>query len=39
MMEIAWGILTLGMAFVPSVHMAYILRLFLGAFEAGFYPG
>lgn len=39
MMEIAWGILTLGMAFVPSVHMAYILRFFLGAFEAGFYPG
>lgn len=39
MMEIAWGVLTLGMACVPSIHMAYILRFFLGAFEAGFYPG
>ncbi|KAI9493578.1 major facilitator superfamily domain-containing protein [Zychaea mexicana] len=38
-LEIIWCILTLSMACVQSVTAIYILRLLLGAFEAGFLPG
>jgi len=36
---ISWGFLAGGMAFVRSSQSFYIMRLFLGAAEAGFFPG
>ncbi|EXJ94483.1 hypothetical protein A1O1_02879 [Capronia coronata CBS 617.96] len=34
-----WGALTLGFAFLHSFAGAVVTRLFIGVFEAGFYPG
>jgi MFS family permease len=34
-----WGIIAAGMAFVVGPHSFYVMRLLLGAAEAGFYPG
>jgi ACS family tartrate transporter-like MFS transporter len=36
---VVWGIISAGMLFVGSVTSFYILRFFLGAAEAGFFPG
>jgi MFS family permease len=36
---IGWGLTSIAMMFVRSVPLFYLLRLLLGAFEAGFYPG
>ena len=36
---VTWGILSAGMMFVTSEMMFYVLRFFLGAAEAGFFPG
>ncbi|MES2262268.1 MAG: MFS transporter [Pseudomonadota bacterium] len=36
---ITWGVLSAGMMFVQSESSFYILRFFLGAAEAGFFPG
>jgi sugar phosphate permease len=35
----SWGIVAAGMAFVVGPHSFYLMRLLLGAAEAGFYPG
>jgi MFS family permease len=35
----SWGILAAGMALVVGPHSFYLMRLILGAAEAGFYPG
>ncbi len=35
----SWGIIAAGMAFVVGPHSFYVMRLLLGAAEAGFYPG
>jgi MFS transporter, ACS family, tartrate transporter len=35
---ISWGILTVLMAFIHSVHEFYIVRFVVGAAEAGFFP-
>jgi sugar phosphate permease len=34
-----WGIIAAGTAFVTGAHSFYVMRLLLGAAEAGFYPG
>ncbi|KEF52328.1 uncharacterized protein A1O9_11568 [Exophiala aquamarina CBS 119918] len=34
-----WGTLTLGFAFLHTYASAAVLRVFIGMFEAGFYPG
>jgi len=34
-----WGIIATGTAFVTGAHSFYVMRLLLGAAEAGFYPG
>lgn len=34
-----WGALTLGFAFLHTYAGALVLRVFIGMFEAGFYPG
>jgi MFS family permease len=34
-----WGIIAAGMAFVVGPNSFYVMRLLLGAAEAGFYPG
>jgi D-galactonate transporter len=36
---ILWGLTTMATMFVTSATAFYILRFFLGAFEAGLYPG
>ncbi|MGO4307556.1 MFS transporter [Cupriavidus sp. RAF12] len=36
---LGWGATSVAMMFVHSAGMFYALRLLLGAFEAGFYPG
>src|SRR3954453_14919873 len=36
---ILWGITSILMAWVQSEWLFYVLRFFLGAFEAGFFPG
>jgi len=36
---ISWGLISAGMAFVQGATSFYILRLVLGAAEAGFFPG
>ncbi len=36
---ITWGILSCGMAFVTGPTSFYVMRLLLGAAEAGLYPG
>jgi ACS family tartrate transporter-like MFS transporter len=36
---ISWGIIGIGMAFVVGPYSLYLVRLLLGAAEAGFYPG
>jgi len=36
---IAWGIISSGMALIHSAASFYLLRFFLGAAEAGFFPG
>jgi MFS family permease len=36
---VSWGLISAGMAFVTSETSFYILRLLLGAAEAGFFPG
>ena len=36
---ITWGVLSAGTMFVQTEWQFYILRFFLGAFEAGFFPG
>ncbi|KAI7858788.1 major facilitator superfamily domain-containing protein [Circinella umbellata] len=38
-LELIWCILTLSMACVQSVNHIYVIRVLLGLFEAGFYPG
>jgi MFS family permease len=35
----SWGIIAAGMAFVVGPNSFYVMRLLLGAAEAGFYPG
>jgi MFS transporter, ACS family, tartrate transporter len=34
-----WGVLAMGMAFVTGPRSFYLMRLLLGAMEAGFFPG
>lgn len=36
---VTWGVLSASMMFVTSETMFYVLRFFLGAAEAGFFPG
>ena len=36
---VTWGFLSASMMFVTSETMFYVLRFFLGAAEAGFFPG
>ncbi|MBC8752271.1 MULTISPECIES: MFS transporter [Paraburkholderia] len=36
---ILWGAVSAGMAFVSTPAMLYVMRLLLGVFEAGFFPG
>src|SRR5690349_21676240 len=36
---VIWGLVSACMAFVHAPWAFYILRFFLGAFEAGFFPG
>ncbi len=36
---VTWGLLTMAMMFVSSPTVFYVLRLLLGAAEAGLYPG
>jgi MFS family permease len=36
---VIWGLVSAGMAFVNAPWLFYILRFFLGVFEAGFFPG
>lgn len=36
---IAWGVVATGMALVKGPHSFYLMRLLLGAMEAGFFPG
>jgi sugar phosphate permease len=36
---ITWGVLAGGMALVKGPHSLYLMRLLLGAAEAGFFPG
>jgi ACS family tartrate transporter-like MFS transporter len=36
---ITWGVLAAGMALVKGPHSFYLMRLLLGAAEAGFFPG
>ncbi|MCQ4122340.1 MFS transporter [Rhodococcus tibetensis] len=36
---LTWGILAAALAFVPNVGSLYVLRILLGAAEAGFFPG
>ena len=36
---ITWGIISSAMMFVTSAEIFYLLRFFLGASEAGFFPG
>lgn len=36
---ITWGVLAAGMALVTGSHSFYLMRLLLGAAEAGFFPG
>lgn len=36
---ITWGVLAGGMALVRSAHSFYLMRVLLGAAEAGFFPG
>ena len=36
---VSWGIIACGMAFIQSAGQLYIMRLLLGAAEAGFTPG
>ncbi len=36
---LSWGVIAAGTAFVTGAHSFYIMRLLLGAAEAGFYPG
>ncbi|KAI9246511.1 major facilitator superfamily domain-containing protein [Phascolomyces articulosus] len=38
-LELIWCILTLAMACVQSVNQIYVIRVLLGLFEAGFFPG
>ena len=36
---VSWGVLAAGMALVTGPHSFYVMRLLLGAAEAGFFPG
>jgi MFS transporter, ACS family, tartrate transporter len=36
---IVWGIVSMGFMFLKGVTMFYVMRFFLGAAEAGFFPG
>jgi len=36
---VVWGVITMALALANSIHSFYILRFFLGAAEAGFFPG
>jgi len=36
---ITWGVLASGTAFITGPHSFYVMRLLLGAAEAGFFPG
>src|SRR6516225_11088841 len=36
---LTWGVISVGMIFVHTSASFYILRFFLGAAEAGFFPG
>lgn len=36
---ILWGLVSAATVYVSTVNQLYILRFFLGVFEAGFYPG
>jgi ACS family tartrate transporter-like MFS transporter len=36
---LTWGVIAVGMMFVRTPHQFYVMRLLLGAAEAGFFPG
>src|ERR1700704_7131338 len=36
---VTWGLLAIGMGFIKTPMQFYIVRFFLGAAEAGFFPG
>jgi D-galactonate transporter len=36
---ISWGLVTVLMAFIHTAHQFYLVRFFVGAAEAGFFPG
>jgi MFS family permease len=36
---LTWGLVAMGMAFVPNASSLYLLRVLLGVAEAGFFPG
>jgi len=36
---LSWGLLSSLTSFVPSAHWLFVARFFLGAFEAGLFPG
>ncbi|HNB22667.1 MAG TPA: MFS transporter, partial [Candidatus Melainabacteria bacterium] len=36
---VVWGFITMALALANSIHSFYVLRFFLGAAEAGFFPG
>src|SRR4051794_17409729 len=36
---IVWGIVSMGFIFLKGVTMFYVMRFYLGAAEAGFFPG
>ncbi len=36
---VVWGAITMALALANSIHSFYVLRFFLGAAEAGFFPG
>lgn len=38
-LDVCWGLFTLGLYKAQNVGQVQVLRFFVGAFEAGFYPG
>ncbi|KAG7442775.1 MFS general substrate transporter [Guyanagaster necrorhizus] len=38
-LELAWGLATLGTFAVKNVHQLFAIRFLVGLFESGFYPG
>lgn len=39
LLMLVWGVLTLGFAWVQNYATVVVLRFFIGAAEAGFFPG